>query len=117
MPSACMDLRFHTITAMVLLIGNYPPDRQESMRRFAMMMLNGLGEAGVPSELIQPLPFFGRFRLAGGFVNKWLAYIDKFILFPLRLRAKLKTKPTLVHICDHSNAMYTKLVRDAPTVT
>jgi glycosyltransferase involved in cell wall biosynthesis len=109
--------RLHTITAMVLLIGNYPPDRQESMRRFSMMMLDGLHAAGVQAELIQPQPLFGRFRLAGGFVTKWLAYLDKFVLFPVRLRNKLKTSPTLVHICDHSNAMYAKQVRDVPTVT
>ena len=109
--------RPHTITAMVLLIGNYPPDRQESMRRFSMMMLDGLHAAGVQAELIQPQPVFGRFRLAGGFVTKWLAYLDKFVLFPVRLRSKLKTGPTLVHICDHSNAMYAKQVRDLPTVT
>ncbi len=55
----------HAIKAMVLLIGNYPPDRQQSMHRFAMMMLDGLTAAGIPAELIQPQPFFGRFRYAG----------------------------------------------------
>ena len=50
---------------MVLLIGNYPLDNQPSMHRFAMMMLDGLTAAGVQAELIQPQPFFGRFRLAG----------------------------------------------------
>ena len=104
--------RLHTIKAMVLLIGNYPPDRQESMHRFAMMMLDGLHAAGVQAELIQPEPLFGRFRFAGGFVAKWLAYLDKFVLFPLRLRSKLKAAPTFVHICDHSNAMYAKQIRD-----
>jgi glycosyltransferase involved in cell wall biosynthesis len=101
---------------MVLLIGNYPPDRQESMQRFAMMMLVGLTAASVPVELIQPQPFFGRFRYAGGFVTKWLAYIDKFILFPWRLRNKLKIAPALVHICDHSNAMYARRIRGIPVV-
>jgi glycosyltransferase involved in cell wall biosynthesis len=101
---------------MVLLIGNYPPDRQQSMQRFAMMMLDGLTAAGVPVELIQPQPFFGRFRSAGGFVTKWLAYLDKFVLFPWRLRSKLKDAPALVHICDHSNAMYARHVRGIPVV-
>jgi glycosyltransferase involved in cell wall biosynthesis len=106
----------HAIKAMVLLIGNYPPDRQQSMQRFAMMMLDGLTAAGVPAELIQPQPFFGRFRYAGGFVAKWLAYIDKFVLFPRRLRSKLKAAPALVHICDHSNAMYARHIRGVPVV-
>jgi glycosyltransferase involved in cell wall biosynthesis len=106
----------HAIKAMVLLIGNYAPDRQQSMHRFAMMMLDGLTAAGVPAELVQPRPFFGRFRYGGGFIAKWLAYIDKFVLFPRRLRSKLKAAPALVHICDHSNAMYAQHIRGIPVV-
>ena len=101
---------------MILLIGNYPPDRQQSMQRFAMMMLLGLTAAGISAELVQPFPFFGRFRYAGGFVGKWLAYLDKFVLFPRALAKKMRDRPALVHICDHSNAMYGKWVRDVPVV-
>jgi glycosyltransferase involved in cell wall biosynthesis len=101
---------------MVLLIGNYAPDRQQSMQRFAVMMLDGLAAAGVRAELIQPEPFFGRFRSAGSFAAKWLAYIDKFILFPLRLRRRLNSAPALVHLCDHSNAMYARQIRGVPVV-
>jgi glycosyltransferase involved in cell wall biosynthesis len=103
---------------MVLLIGNYPLDNQPSMHRFALMMLDGLAVAGVPAELIRPQPFFGRFRYAGSFIAKWLAYIDKFVLFRWQLRRKLKTiVPALVHICDHSNAIYAKHIRGVPVVT
>jgi glycosyltransferase involved in cell wall biosynthesis len=92
---------------MVLLIGNYALDRQQSMQRFGQMMLEGLTAAGVPAELIRPEPMFGNFQRAGAFVAKWLAYVDKFVLFPRQLRAKLRSSaPELVHICDHSNAMY-----------
>jgi hypothetical protein len=101
---------------MILLIGNYPLDRQQSMQRFAMMMLNGLTAAGVSAELIQPRPFFGRFRYAGKFFAKWLAYLDKFILFRPTLAKKLRDRPALVHICDHSNAMYAKQTRGLPVV-
>ena len=101
---------------MILLIGNYPLDRQQSMQRFAMMMLSGLTAAGVSAELISPSPFFGRFRFAGSFVAKWLAYLDKFVLFPRQLRRKIATRPAVVHICDHSNAMYAKWIRDVPVV-
>lgn len=100
---------------MVLLIGNYPADRQQSMQRFAMMMLHGLTAAGVPAELIQPEPHLGKFRLAGDFVAKWLAYVDKFVLFPRRLKRALKSG-SVVHICDHSNAMYANRVGTAPVV-
>lgn len=101
---------------MILLIGNYPLDRQQSMQRFAMMMLLGLTAAGVSAELVQPFPFFGRFRYAGGFVGKWLAYLDKFVLFPRALAKKMRDRPAVVHICDHSNAMYASAIRDVPTV-
>jgi glycosyltransferase involved in cell wall biosynthesis len=101
---------------MILLIGNYPLDRQQSMQRFAMMMLNGLTAAGVSAELIQPRPFFGRFRYAGKFFAKWLAYLDKFILFRPTLAKKLRDRPALVHICDHSNAMYAEQTRGLPVV-
>ena len=101
---------------MILLIGNYPLDRQQSMQRFAMMMLRGLTAAGVSAELIQPTPFFGRFRYAGGFVAKWLAYLDKFFLFRRTLAKKLRERPALVHICDHSNAMYARAIAGVPVV-
>jgi len=92
---------------MVLLIGNYPLDRQQSMQRFGTMMLHGLNASGIPAKLIAPQPFFGKFRGAGTFIAKWLGYFDKFVLFPRQLLATLaKEKPSIVHICDHSNAMY-----------
>jgi glycosyltransferase involved in cell wall biosynthesis len=101
---------------MILLIGNYPLDRQQSMQRFATMMLEGLTAAGVPAELIQPRAFLGNFRAAGGFVAKWLGYIDKFILFRRELGRKIAERPALVHICDHSNAIYAKRIREVPVV-
>jgi glycosyltransferase involved in cell wall biosynthesis len=104
------------LIVMILLIGNYPLDRQQSMERFALMMLNGLTAAGIPAELIRPQPFFGRFRLAGRFVAKWLGYLDKFVFFRRRLARRLRERPALVHVCDHSNAMYAKWVRPIPVV-
>jgi glycosyltransferase involved in cell wall biosynthesis len=101
---------------MILLIGNYPLDRQQSMQRFAMMMLNGLTAAGISAELIQPEPFLGRFGYAGNFIAKWLAYLDKFVLFRRTLAKKLREGPAVVHICDHSNAMYARAIRGVPVV-
>ena len=102
---------------MVLLIGNYPLDRQQSMQRFGMMMLQGLNASGIPAKLIAPQPFFGKFRGAGSFVAKWLGYIDKFVLFPRQLRTSVaKEKPSIVHIGDHSNAMYGGWIKHTPVV-
>jgi glycosyltransferase involved in cell wall biosynthesis len=102
---------------MILLLGNYSLDRQQSMQRFATMMLEGLTAAGVPAQLVQPQPSLGKIRWAGRFVAKWLAYIDKFILFRPRLRKKIAAlRPHIVHIPDHSNAMYAGWIRDVPVV-
>lgn len=100
---------------MVLLVGNYPADGQQSMQRFARMMLDGLTAAGISAELIAPQPLLGNFRGAGAFVAKWLGYVDKFVLFPRQLRRKSRSA-SLVHICDHSNAVYTKRGAARPTV-
>jgi len=104
------------IKVMVLLIGNYAPDQQQSMLRFNQMMLQGLRDCGINAELIRPPAFFGRIRLFGGGIGKWLAYIDKFILFRWRLSRKLAQRPALVHICDHSNAPYARAVSRFPLV-
>jgi glycosyltransferase involved in cell wall biosynthesis len=101
---------------MVLLIGNYPADQQQSMQRFGTMMLQGLVAAGVEAELIQPRSFFGNIKFFGTFVSKWLAYIDKFLLFPRELRHRLSRPVQIVHICDHSNAVYAKEIRTTPVL-
>src|SRR5947209_872857 len=100
---------------MVLLIGNYPADRQQSMQRFALMMLMGLRAAGIAADLIQPEPYLGKLKFAGSFAAKWLAYVDKFILFPSRLKRRARDA-AVVHICDHSNAVYVNRLRAAPVV-
>lgn len=101
---------------MVLLIGNYASDPQQSMRRFATMMVRGLTAAGIPVELIEPSVVFGECRFVGTFVRKWLAYIDKLIVFPLGLRNALSRHPAIVHVCDHSNAVYVREIHTVPVV-
>jgi glycosyltransferase involved in cell wall biosynthesis len=101
---------------MVLLIGNYPADQQQSMQRFATMMLRHLTAAGVPAELIHPQPCFGKIRFGGRFIGKWLAYFDKFVLFPRRLKGKLSDGVSLIHICDQGNAIYQAHAESLPVV-
>ena len=98
----------------MLLIGNYPPDAQESMKRFATMMLSGLRDAGVNAELLLPPAVFGRLNKFG--LGKWLGYLDKLLLFPWLLHwAKRQVKgPLIVHVCDHSNAFYTHGLQRTP---
>jgi glycosyltransferase involved in cell wall biosynthesis len=92
----------------ILLIGNYPNDRQESMARFVSVLAERLGALGKTVKVVFPEPVFGRILPASGGFGKWMGYLDKFLLFPFRLRGLVREadEETVVHICDHSNAMY-----------
>jgi glycosyltransferase involved in cell wall biosynthesis len=101
---------------MVLLIGNYALDRQQSMQRFATMMLHGLTAAGISAEIAAPSPMFGKFLGPDNFIGKWFAYFDKFVFFPREIRKRLNRRSVVVHICDHSNAMYQNAAGNLPVV-
>jgi glycosyltransferase involved in cell wall biosynthesis len=100
----------------VLLIGNYPNDGQESMRRFADLLELHLPNYGIATEQLCPEPVVGRLLRADTGLGKWLGYIDKFILFPRRLKKRVErfNSNLLVHICDHSNAVYTRGLAGMP---
>jgi glycosyltransferase involved in cell wall biosynthesis len=102
---------------VVVLIGNYPLDRQESMLRFRDLMQARLESAGFSVETISPRGYLGRI-LQKGVAAKWLGYVDKYILFPpglarrlSRIKQKFPDRRIVIHICDHSNAVYTSLAR------
>lgn len=99
----------------VLLIGNYLPDQQESMQRFAKMLEVGLSQLGHEVRLLQPTFFFGRLKPSATGIGKWLGYLDKFLIFPTQLRQAAHWAD-VVHICDHSNAFYTKYLQAVPHI-
>jgi glycosyltransferase involved in cell wall biosynthesis len=94
----------------VVLVGNYLADRQQSMARFAQCLDTELNSRTIPARTIVPPARIAANRTVQGGLGKWLAYVDKFLLFPRTLRrlAKTSTADTLFHICDHSNAMYAR---------
>lgn len=96
----------------ILLVGNYPLDRQSSMLRYAEMLRSGLMERGHIVELIQPKIVVGGL-ISKPFVSKWLGYIDKYLFFPPRLRRHARGFD-LVHVCDHSNSMYLPHLQGRP---
>lgn len=99
----------------IVLIGNYPPDRQESMERFAQMLNTGFNNAGLTTDIWRPTVFFAaRSKSTTRGIGKWLGYLDKWVLFPAVLNWRLLVKglglnkDVHFHICDHSNAPYLK---------
>jgi hypothetical protein len=73
----------------VLLIGNYAPDRQESMQRFAQTLATHLPERGLDVRLLRPEARLGRLHAGTHGIGKWLGYIDKFVFFPRQLAREL----------------------------
>lgn len=98
----------------ILLVGNYLLDRQQSMQRFANLMLHELVEAGHDVKLLCPPVILGKQRWPDRLM-KWIGYIDKFVFFPLLLR-RAADWADIVHICDHSNAMYHRHTLGKPHV-
>ncbi|PSH04003.1 MAG: glycosyltransferase family 1 protein [Acidobacteria bacterium] len=97
----------------ILLVSNYLKDGQESMQRFAALMLNGLLDAGHEVRVISPPMLAGRLKSSNQGMGKWLGYVDKFALFP-PLLLDASRWADVVHICDHSNAMYAAWTGSAP---
>ncbi len=105
----------------IILIANYLPDKQQSMRLFAEMLERGFIKHGVSVEKWQPLVFLGIGQTTNRGFSKWLGYIDKWIIFPPVLMLKvLLLKITGVecnyHICDHSNSFYLRFLPKNRTV-
>jgi glycosyltransferase involved in cell wall biosynthesis len=102
----------------LLLLGNYPPDAQQSMLRFGAMIHQGATARGWDTAAIAPAT--GRLtralrRVVNGGARKWLGYLDKYVLFRPVLARRLQSEthaarrsgiPLVVHVMDHSNALY-----------
>jgi glycosyltransferase involved in cell wall biosynthesis len=99
----------------IVLVGNYLSDRQESMQRFTTLMQRGLEQAGHEVKVVRPAEVVSRLSPGNRGAGKWLGYVDKFVMFPAQLRAAVEWAD-VVHICDHSNAMYSSWVGRKPCV-
>ena len=88
----------------VLVVGNYPADQQQSMIRFADLLVRIYQQQG-QVQLIRPPVFATRIPGLPPMARQYLAYIDKMLLFPIWLTFLAKNVD-LVHIADHGNAYY-----------
>lgn len=96
-----------------VLLGNYPPDKQESMKKYALNLKDSLGRNGAAAEIWYPTVAFGHLtKSTNSGLGKWLGYLDKWILFPLVIRTRIlfnsryADKELFFHVCDHSNSPY-----------
>ncbi len=87
----------------ITLLANYEPDAQWSMLNFDRFLAAELPAKGVRVDVQRPPPRIGATR------GKWIRYLDKYIFFQPALRRAAKAASgsrSLLHICDHSNALY-----------
>jgi glycosyltransferase involved in cell wall biosynthesis len=78
-------------------------------------MAQNLADAGHEVRFAAPSSIVGQLRPSAHGAGKWLGYIDKFGLFPANLKSAAKNVD-IVHICDHSNAFYTRYLQHIPHV-
>ena len=100
----------------ILLLGDYANDRLESMDLFVAALARELPARGLEVRVLRPPVVFGRLRRSGSGWGKWLGYLDKYLLFPGLLIAQTRggARDRVVHICDHSNAIYTHCLARVP---
>lgn len=99
----------------ILLVSNYRPDRQYSMLHYSNWLHASLNEHGYQAERKEPPARFGHLVAANSTASKWLGYLDKYLFFPFELLA-ISRQFDLVHICDHSNALYRWFCRGRPVL-
>lgn len=98
----------------VLIVGPYEPDGQYSIPAFVSTLKSGLQELGVEVETCTPPETrFG--KAIRPIVGKRTSFIDKFLIFPSRLR-KLAKGFDCVHIAEHGYAPYVRHLKGIPHV-
>jgi glycosyltransferase involved in cell wall biosynthesis len=97
----------------VLLLTNYREDQQRSMLRFADLLLSHLPEDQVNLEEIHPKAHLRKLCPFDKW-KKWTGYLDKYLLFHRSVTRRLQSNANpidLVHVIDHSNAVYLPKIR------
>jgi glycosyltransferase involved in cell wall biosynthesis len=97
--------------SQVLVITNYRADQQKSMLRFGDLLISKENNhTNLDIVEIYPASVFRKVcRCSNSKLCKWAAYVDKFLIFPKRLKRELLSRKNpfpLIHIIDHSNAIY-----------
>lgn len=99
------------MSKIIILIGNYQPEKQYSMLIFEALMAAGYSKSKFDVRIIRPTELFRKIGFNTLGLKKWLAYVDKFLIFPIQLLV-LRFKNIFFsvdinyHVCDHSNAFY-----------
>jgi glycosyltransferase involved in cell wall biosynthesis len=91
----------------VLLVGGYAGLKSHSMVLFADSLAGALRARGSTVRQLDPPVVLA--RVGGRRLRKWLAHVDRLLIFPLLLAVVARRHP-LIHLCDHSFAFYAALL-------
>lgn len=85
----------------------------KSMPRFAQMIIAGMKQKGHDVVVWSPKPVFFKLSLKKAILEKWLGYIDQFLVFPIEVKFKLYncSKDTLFVFSDNALGPWVPLVK------
>lgn len=85
----------------------------QSMPRFAKMIKDGMLEKGHEVTTWSPKPFFFKLSFNKPILQKWLGYLDQYIVFPITVKTKLfdSKKETLFVFADNALGPWVPLVK------
>lgn len=88
-----------------------------SIPRFTRMLVSGMEKRGHTTEIWTPEPGFLRLPLPGA-AQKWLGYLDQYLVFPAWVRRRLQAYPanTLFVFTDQAQGPWVPLVAHRPHV-
>ncbi|MGA9326388.1 MAG: glycosyltransferase family 1 protein [Salegentibacter sp.] len=89
----------------------------QSMPRYAKLLSEGMRKRGHMVEVWTPQRFFHRIPFPKAW-NKWLGYLDQFIVFPMKVRSQMKkcSPNTLFVFADQALGPWVPLVHKRPHV-
>lgn len=101
----------------IILVRPHPKEPLRSIFLYNDLLLNGLRERGVDCKSIGPPDFFARPLKNNSGWRRFLVYLDKQLLCPLRLRKEIRNitssgQTVLVHILDQGDSIYTKHLKN-----
>lgn len=88
----------------------------QSMPRYAKMLADGMQQKGYEVLTWKPEPFF--YKLPFAPIKKWLGYIDQYLVFPLKVKLRLRhcSKDTIFVFADQALGPWVPLVKTKPHV-
>ncbi|MBZ4033602.1 glycosyltransferase [Flavobacterium sp. 17A] len=85
----------------------------KSMPRFAQMIISGMKEKGHNLTVWSPKAVFFKLSFKKPFLEKWLGYVDQYIVFPIQVKFRLLAtgKETLFVFSDNALGPWVPLVK------